>query len=74
LYLTHFPLLLLLRALINPRGIWQPGLVHIGYAAGIAILALVYAYGLAEVTEAHTAHVRRLLLRSRASLQIKSRA
>jgi peptidoglycan/LPS O-acetylase OafA/YrhL len=74
LYLTHFPLLLLLRALINPRGNWQPDLFHIAYAGGIAILVLAYAYGVAEITEAHTAQVRRFLLRPAPSLQIKSRA
>jgi peptidoglycan/LPS O-acetylase OafA/YrhL len=70
LYLAHFPLLLLLRGLINPRGNWQPDLLHLVYAGGIAILALAYSYGVAEVTEAHTSDVRRrLLLRPAPSLQ-----
>jgi peptidoglycan/LPS O-acetylase OafA/YrhL len=74
LYLTHFPLLLLLRGLINPHGNWQPDLLHMTYAIGIATSALAYAYGVAGITEAHTADVRRVLLRPEASLHINSRA
>jgi peptidoglycan/LPS O-acetylase OafA/YrhL len=74
LYLTHFPLLLLLRGLINPHGNWQPDLLHVAYAMGIATLALAYAYGVAGITEARTADVRRVLLRPEASLQINSGA
>jgi peptidoglycan/LPS O-acetylase OafA/YrhL len=73
LYLTHFPLLLLLRAILNPRGNWLPDPLHLAYAGGIAVLVLAYAYGVAEITEAHTAQVRRLLLRPMAALQIKGR-
>jgi peptidoglycan/LPS O-acetylase OafA/YrhL len=62
LYLTHFPALLLLRGLLNPQGNWQPGPQHLAYALGIGLLMLIYAYGVAEVTEAHTAKVRRSLL------------
>jgi peptidoglycan/LPS O-acetylase OafA/YrhL len=62
LYLTHFPVLLLLRALLDPRGNWQPDLPHLLYGLGIALLMLTYAYVVAEFTEARTASVRRRLL------------
>jgi len=62
LYLTHFPALLLLRGLIDPQGNWQPGLLHLLYGLGIALLMLVYAFVVAEFTEARTASVRRRLL------------
>jgi peptidoglycan/LPS O-acetylase OafA/YrhL len=61
LYLTHFPLLLLLRGLLDPRGVWQPDLVHMIYAAALAMLVLSYAYLVAEATEARTGVVRRRL-------------
>ena len=69
LYLTHFPALLLLRGLLDPRGIWQPDLRHLAYGLGIALLMLAYAYGVAELTEAHTATVRRRILRPRVPLE-----
>jgi peptidoglycan/LPS O-acetylase OafA/YrhL len=61
LYLTHFPALLLLRGLLDPKGSWQPDLRHLLYALGIALLTLVYAYVVGEFTEARTASVRRRL-------------
>jgi peptidoglycan/LPS O-acetylase OafA/YrhL len=64
LYLTHFPLLLLLRGLFDPQGGWQPDLKHLLYALGIALLMLTYAYVVAEFTEARTTIVRRRLLQS----------
>jgi peptidoglycan/LPS O-acetylase OafA/YrhL len=63
LYLTHFPALLLLRGLLNPRGNWQPDPWHLAYAFGIGMLILSYAYWVAEFTEARTARVRSRLLR-----------
>ena len=68
LYLTHFPALLLLRGLLNPRGNWQPDPLHFVYALGIGLLILSYAYVVAEFTEARTASVRSLLLRPRVPL------
>jgi peptidoglycan/LPS O-acetylase OafA/YrhL len=62
LYLTHFPALLLLRGLLDPQGNWQPGPLHLVYGLTIAMLILVYAYFLAELTEARTANVRRRFL------------
>jgi peptidoglycan/LPS O-acetylase OafA/YrhL len=62
LYLTHFPVLLLLRGLLDPQGNWQPDLPHLLRGVGIALLLLAYAYGVAQFTEARTARVRRRLL------------
>lgn len=73
LYLTHFPALLLLRGLLNPQGNWQPDARHLAYASAIALVMLGYAYGVAELTEAHTASVRRRLLRHSATLEIPAR-
>jgi peptidoglycan/LPS O-acetylase OafA/YrhL len=63
LYLTHFPALLLLRGLLNPRGNWQPDPLHLAYAFGIGLVILSFAYWVAEFTEARTARVRNRLLR-----------
>jgi peptidoglycan/LPS O-acetylase OafA/YrhL len=62
LYLTHFPVLLLLRGWLSPQGNWQPDLRHGCYAMGLALLMLIYAYGVAEFTEARTTALRRRLL------------
>jgi peptidoglycan/LPS O-acetylase OafA/YrhL len=62
LYLTHFPVLLLLRGLLDPLGNWQPNLLHLLCGLAIALLMLTYAYAVAEFTEARTASVRRRLL------------
>jgi len=61
LYLTHFPALLLLRGFLDPKGSWQPDPQHLLYALSIAFLMLIYAYVVAEFTEARTASVRRRL-------------
>lgn len=61
LYLTHFPALLLLRGLLDSKGGWQPDVRHLVYAFGIALLILIYAYVVAEFTEARTTSVRRRL-------------
>jgi peptidoglycan/LPS O-acetylase OafA/YrhL len=73
LYLIHFPALLLLRGLLNPRGNWQPDPSHLAYAFGIGMLILSYAYWVAAFTEARTGRVRSRLLRPRDSLGSKSR-
>jgi peptidoglycan/LPS O-acetylase OafA/YrhL len=62
LYLVHFPVLLLLRGLLDPRGNWLPDWRHLFYALAIALLMLGYAYLVAEFTEARTGVVRRRLL------------
>lgn len=61
LYLTHFPVLLLLRGLLDPKGNWLPDARHLLYALGLALLDLTYAYVIAEFTEVRTADVRRRL-------------
>ena len=66
LYLTHFPALLLLRGLVDPHGNWQPDLQHLTCAAGFGLAMVIYAYCVAELTEAHTATVRRWLLNATA--------
>ena len=73
LYLTHFPLLLLLRGLLNPQGNWQPDPRHLVYALGIALLMLSFTYWVAEFTEAHTAGERRRLLRLMVPLESQTR-
>ena len=62
LYLIHFPALLLLRGILDPHGNWLPDPKHLLYALGIALLMLIYAYIVAEFTEARTSIVRRRLL------------
>jgi peptidoglycan/LPS O-acetylase OafA/YrhL len=63
LYLTHFPVLLLLRGLLDPRGNWLPDLRHLLYGLAIALLMLSFAYLVAEFTEARTGVIRRRVLR-----------
>ena len=62
LYLAHFPLLLLLRGLLDPNGNWQPDPKHLVYALALAVFLLGYAYLVAEFTESRTGVVRRRLL------------
>jgi peptidoglycan/LPS O-acetylase OafA/YrhL len=64
LYLTHFPALLLLRGLFDAHGNWQPDPRHLIYGLAIAMSMLVYAYFLAELTEARTASVRHRVLQT----------
>ena len=73
LYLTHFPALLLVSGLLDPPENLQPDAQHLAYALGIGLVALTYAYLVAEFTEARTAIVRDRLLRPRVSLENKIR-
>jgi hypothetical protein len=66
--------LLLLRGLLDPLGNWQPDPRHLLYGLGIALLMLAYAYGVAELTEARTASVRRRLLQPRVPLAGEARS
>ena len=61
LYLTHFPALLLMRALLNPSGNWQPDVSHLLDGLRIALIMLSYAYAVSLCTERQTANVRRRL-------------
>jgi len=63
LYLIHFPMVLLLRGLLDPQGDWQPGPLRLLYGLGIAIGIFAFAYFLAQITEARTSMVRRSVLR-----------
>jgi len=63
LYLVHFPMLLLLRAMWNPTGNWRPDATHLLYGVGLTGLMLSSAYLVASVTEAQTDAVRRRLMR-----------
>jgi peptidoglycan/LPS O-acetylase OafA/YrhL len=69
LYLVHLPALILLRALVDPRGDWQPDVLHLAYALGIGTLMMAYAYWVAECTEGQTAIVRRRVLQFLAPVQ-----
>jgi hypothetical protein len=70
LYLVHLPALILLRGLLDPKGDWQPDILHLAYGSGIGLLILAYAFGVAELTEAHTAAVTRWLVHATAPKNI----
>jgi peptidoglycan/LPS O-acetylase OafA/YrhL len=59
LYVVHMPLLVFLRAALVPGRPWSPDMLHIGFAGGLTILMLAYAWLIAQVTEARTDVVRR---------------
>lgn len=61
LYLTHFPIVFFLRARMH-GAVWQPTFVHLVYAALICALAVLIAYGLAQMTEAKTELVRKRVM------------
>lgn len=67
LYVLHFPLLLLIRARWLPTYRWQPDGIHLLWGAGIAAGALVYAFGIAHITEQKTSFVRSWVRRQFAS-------
>jgi peptidoglycan/LPS O-acetylase OafA/YrhL len=55
LYVGHVPLLVFCRAWLgNEAGQWQPGGLTLLYACGLTLAALVYAFGVARMTERHT--------------------
>jgi peptidoglycan/LPS O-acetylase OafA/YrhL len=58
LYLTHFPVVFLIRARTLHGPMWRPDFVHILSAAGVAMIAIAIAYAIAQVTESKTALVR----------------
>jgi peptidoglycan/LPS O-acetylase OafA/YrhL len=63
LYVVHVPLLVFLRALLGGDRQWQPSVATIAIAGALAVLCLVYAHGIAQLTEARTEVVRQQLRR-----------
>lgn len=63
LYLVHFPMLMILTALLAGSQRWLPDATHL--AIGLAVLAfvIVYAYVVARLTEFHTEEVRNWIKR-----------
>ncbi len=61
LYLTHMPFIVFIHAAINQQyqAKWQPDPLHLSYGVGLACLAIAYAWGIAQLTEARTDVVRR---------------
>lgn len=62
LYLLHLPLLGFMRACLVQGDRWQPSLLHLGLWLAACGLVLLYAFLVAQVTEAKTDQVRRALL------------
>lgn len=62
LYLTHFPIVFLLRSRIIGSRAWNPTFVHFVYAFLITAAATLAAYLLALVTETKTAAARRKVM------------
>lgn len=61
LYLTHFPVVFFIWAAVH-QNTWQPDLLHVAYAAGIAATVIVIAYGISQITEAKTSVVRHKIM------------
>jgi peptidoglycan/LPS O-acetylase OafA/YrhL len=59
LYVVHMPFLVLIVALVVGDGRWTPNLPHFLEGCGILLLTLVYAYGVASLTEFRTDTLRR---------------
>jgi peptidoglycan/LPS O-acetylase OafA/YrhL len=59
LYVVHMPFLLLLTAWVAGNARWIPNLFHSMAGIGILALAIVYAYGIATITEFRTDALRR---------------
>jgi peptidoglycan/LPS O-acetylase OafA/YrhL len=62
LYLTHVPALVFLSAWLLPIALWQPDAWHLGAGGFILCLVFAYAYGIAQLTEAHTGTIRAWLM------------
>ena len=58
LYVLHFPLLLFIRARWQQSFRWQPDMMHLAYGSCIIACVLLYAFGIARITESNTAAVR----------------
>ncbi|HKW89682.1 MAG TPA: acyltransferase [Candidatus Acidoferrales bacterium] len=62
LYAVHFPLLILIRARFVGDQVWAPDWLHFFFGVVIATAALAIAWAIAQVTEAKTAAVRRMVM------------
>ena len=62
LYLTHFPIVFLLRSRIISSRLWNPSFIHFVYALLITAAAALVAYLLALGTETKTAAARRKVM------------
>lgn len=62
LYLTHFPLMFFMRAQLVREIAPRPDFIHTVLAVGVALMCIVIAYGIAQITEARTAQVRRRIM------------
>ncbi|HXT73276.1 MAG TPA: hypothetical protein VN785_05420 [Candidatus Angelobacter sp.] len=63
LYLTHFPIVFLLRSrILGERRVWNLTLVHFVYVLLITVVATLVAYLLALGTETKTAAARRKVM------------
>jgi peptidoglycan/LPS O-acetylase OafA/YrhL len=58
LYVVHFPLLLFIRARWQQSFRWQPDMLHLAYGSCIIACVMLYAFGIARITESNTASVR----------------
>jgi peptidoglycan/LPS O-acetylase OafA/YrhL len=67
LYVLHFPLLMLIRAMWLSTFRWQPDGLHLLWGAGIATVVLFYAFAIAHTTEQKTSVVRSWFRRQFAS-------
>jgi peptidoglycan/LPS O-acetylase OafA/YrhL len=63
LYVVHVPILVFAASRMVGDDRWQPTLGHLGEALGWLLLILLYAYGVAALTEFRTDRVRRLIER-----------
>jgi peptidoglycan/LPS O-acetylase OafA/YrhL len=70
LYLVHYPMLAFLALLLTRNGVWMPTPRTLAMGAGLCLLAIVYAWGVAALTEFHNDSVRGWL---EAKLGIKPR-
>lgn len=64
LYLVHTPFLIFLRALLIKQERWPFDMEHLFYGAVIFVAVIAYAWLVAQLTEKHTAKVRKWLLQS----------
>ncbi len=61
LYLVHTPFLMLLTGILAGESRWQPTPYHLAVALGCFLLTILYAYGVAYLTEFRTGAVRQWL-------------